>query len=69
MPPTCSTGSPGSPARELPEARALAAAAFALRTPRKAVRWGYSADYDVVPAGRAPEEWIDGDDLSAGRSA
>lgn len=52
-------------ARELPEARALAAAAFALRTPRMAVRWGYSADYDVVPAGRAPEEWIDGDDLSA----
>ena len=42
-------------ARELPEARALAAAAFALRTPRMAVRWGYSADYDVVPAGRAPE--------------
>ena len=51
--------------RELPEARALAAAAFALRTPRKAVRWGYSAEYDVVPAGRAPEEWIDGADLSA----
>jgi DNA-binding CsgD family transcriptional regulator/tetratricopeptide (TPR) repeat protein len=52
-------------ARNLPEARALAAAAFALRTPRMAVRWGYSADYDVVPASRAPEEWIDGDDLSA----
>lgn len=51
-------------ARELPEARALAAAAFALRTPRMAVRWGYSADYDVVPASRAPEEWIDGTDLS-----
>jgi DNA-binding CsgD family transcriptional regulator/tetratricopeptide (TPR) repeat protein len=51
-------------ARELPEARALAAAAFALRTPRMAVRWGYSADYDVRPAGRAPAEWIDGDDLS-----
>jgi DNA-binding CsgD family transcriptional regulator/tetratricopeptide (TPR) repeat protein len=51
-------------ARDLPEARALAAAAFALRTPRMAVRWGYSADYDVVPASRAPEEWIDGDDLS-----
>jgi DNA-binding CsgD family transcriptional regulator len=29
-----------------------------------AVRWGYSADYDVPP-GRAPEAWIDGDDLSA----
>jgi DNA-binding CsgD family transcriptional regulator len=28
------------------------------------VRWGYSADYDVRPAGRAPAEWIDGDDLS-----
>ncbi|PKH42738.1 Tetratricopeptide repeat-containing protein [Nocardioides alpinus] len=52
-------------ARELPEARALAAAAFALRTPRMAVRWGYSADYDVLPAGRAPEDWIEGDDLSA----
>lgn len=51
-------------ARELPEARALAAAAFALRTPRMAVRWGYSADYDVVPAARAPEDWIDGDELS-----
>jgi DNA-binding CsgD family transcriptional regulator len=50
--------------RELPEARSLAAAAFALRTPRMAVRWGYSADYDVVPAGRAPDGWIDGDDLS-----
>ncbi|NYE37744.1 DNA-binding CsgD family transcriptional regulator/tetratricopeptide (TPR) repeat protein [Nocardioides cavernae] len=53
-------------ARELPEARALAAAAFALRTPRMAVRWGYSADYAVVPASRAPAEWFDGDDLSAG---
>lgn len=52
-------------ARELPEARTLAAAAFALRTPRMAVRWGYSADYDVVPASRAPEEWIEGEDLSA----
>ena len=52
-------------ARDLPEARSLAAAAFALRTPRKAARWGYSADYDVVPATRAPEEWLDGDDLSA----
>ncbi len=51
-------------ARELPEARDLAAAAFALRTPRKAVRWGYSADYDVAPAHRTPEEWLDGDDLS-----
>jgi DNA-binding CsgD family transcriptional regulator/tetratricopeptide (TPR) repeat protein len=51
-------------ARELPEARALAAAAFALRTPRMAMRWGYSADYDVVPASRAPEDWIDGDGLS-----
>ncbi|WP_416957056.1 LuxR C-terminal-related transcriptional regulator [Nocardioides sp. T5] len=51
--------------RDLPESRELAAAAFALRTPRKAVRWGYSADYDVVPAGRAPQEWLDGDDLSA----
>jgi DNA-binding CsgD family transcriptional regulator/tetratricopeptide (TPR) repeat protein len=52
-------------ARELPEARALAAAAFALRTPRMAVRWGYSADYDVKPSGTAPAEWLDGDDLSA----
>ena len=51
--------------RDLSEARSLAAAAFALRTPRKAARWGYSADYDVVPAARAPEEWLDGDDLSA----
>jgi DNA-binding CsgD family transcriptional regulator len=51
--------------RDLPEARDLAAAAFALRTPRKAVRWGYSADYDVVPATRAPADWLDGDDLSA----
>jgi DNA-binding CsgD family transcriptional regulator/tetratricopeptide (TPR) repeat protein len=52
-------------ARDLPEVRSLAAAAFALRTPRKAARWGYSADYDVVPAPRAPAEWLDGDDLSA----
>jgi DNA-binding CsgD family transcriptional regulator/tetratricopeptide (TPR) repeat protein len=52
-------------ARELPEARSLAAAAFALRTPRMAVRWGYSADYDVVPAHQPPPEWIDGDVLSA----
>ncbi len=51
-------------ARELPEARALAATAFALRTPRMAVRWGYSADYDVAPANRAPAEWIDEHDLS-----
>ena len=51
--------------RDLSEARSLAAAAFALRTPRKAARWGYSADYDVVPAARAPQEWLDGDDLSA----
>lgn len=51
-------------ARELPEARALAAAAFALRTPRLAVRWGYSADFDIAP-GTAPAEWLDGDDLSA----
>ena len=51
--------------RDLSEARSLAAAAFALRTPRKAARWGYSADYDVVPATRAPAEWLDGDDLSA----
>ncbi|GAA1434756.1 hypothetical protein GCM10009641_29000 [Mycobacterium cookii] len=51
-------------ARDLPEARLLAAAAFALRTPRMAVRWGYSADYDVVPANRAPAEWIDGAELS-----
>ena len=51
-------------ARELPQARSLAAAAFALRTPRMAVRWGYSVDYDVVPAGRVPDGWIDGDDLS-----
>ncbi|MBC2934101.1 LuxR family transcriptional regulator [Nocardioides sp. zg-1228] len=52
-------------ARELPEARSLAAAALALRSPRMAVRWGYSADYDVVPASRPPAEWLDGDDLSA----
>ena len=51
--------------RDLPEARALAATAFALRTPRMAVRWGYSADYDVVPASKAPAAWIDGDELSA----
>lgn len=50
--------------RGLSEARSLAAAAFALRTPRLAVRWGYSADYDVVPASKAPDGWIDGDDLS-----
>ena len=51
--------------RDLQEARAIAATAFALRTPRMAVRWGYSADYDVVPASRAPAEWIDGDELSS----
>ncbi|MCF6379695.1 LuxR C-terminal-related transcriptional regulator [Nocardioides KLBMP 9356] len=50
--------------RDLPEARGLAAAAFALRTPRMAVRWGYSADYDVVPAGRPPAGLVDGEDLS-----
>ncbi|WP_210650684.1 LuxR C-terminal-related transcriptional regulator [Nocardioides sp. SYSU D00065] len=52
-------------ARDLKEAGALAAAAFALRTPRMAVRWGYSADYDVVPATRAPAGWITGDELAA----
>jgi DNA-binding CsgD family transcriptional regulator/tetratricopeptide (TPR) repeat protein len=52
-------------AREMSEARSLAAAAFALRTPRLAVRWGYSADFDIVPASRPPEGWIDGDELSA----
>jgi DNA-binding CsgD family transcriptional regulator/tetratricopeptide (TPR) repeat protein len=51
-------------ARELQGAGQLAGAAFALRTPRMAVRWGYSADYDVRP-GRAPEAWLDADDLSA----
>lgn len=51
-------------ARELPETRALAGTAFALRTPRMAVRWGYSADDDVAP-GPAPAQWLDGDDLSA----
>jgi DNA-binding CsgD family transcriptional regulator/tetratricopeptide (TPR) repeat protein len=51
-------------ARELPEARSLAAAAFALRTPRMAVRWGYSADYDVVPAHQVPDGWVDGAELT-----
>ncbi|GAB3021311.1 LuxR family transcriptional regulator [Nocardioides flavus (ex Wang et al. 2016)] len=51
--------------RGLPEARSLAAAALALRAPRMAVRWGYSADYDVVPASRPPEGCIEGDELSA----
>lgn len=50
--------------RELPETRALAGAAFALRTPRLAVRWGYSADDDIAP-GTAPAGWLDGGDLSA----
>lgn len=50
--------------RDLPEARLLAAAAFALRTPRLAVRWGYSADYDVAPAPHPPAEWITGDVLA-----
>lgn len=52
-------------ARELPEARAIAATAVALRVPRMAVRWGYSADVDVTPASTAPAAWLDGDDLSA----
>jgi DNA-binding CsgD family transcriptional regulator/tetratricopeptide (TPR) repeat protein len=52
-------------ARDLKEARQLAAAATALRTPRMAARWGYSAGNPVTPAARAPEEWIDGSDLSA----
>jgi DNA-binding CsgD family transcriptional regulator/tetratricopeptide (TPR) repeat protein len=51
-------------ARELPEARSLAAAAFALRTPRMAVRWGYSADYDVEPAHQVPDGWVDGAELT-----
>lgn len=51
--------------RDLPEARSLAAAAFALRVPRMAVRWGYSADYDIAPAGSVPAGWLDGDDLGA----
>lgn len=52
-------------ARELPEARAIAATAVALRVPRMAVRWGYSAAVDVTPASTAPAAWLDGDDLSA----
>ena len=52
-------------ARSLKEARQLAAAASALRTPRMAARWGYSADDTVTPAPRAPEEWLDGAELSA----
>ena len=52
-------------ARELREARLLAAAASALRTPRMAARWGYSAGDTVAPAARAPEEWVDGAELSA----
>lgn len=55
--------------RELPEARALAATAAALRAPRMAVRWGYSADYDVAPASRAPAAWLDGDDLAPDAAA
>ncbi|CAM3790901.1 LuxR C-terminal-related transcriptional regulator [Nocardioides zeicaulis] len=51
--------------RDLSEARALAAAAYALRVPRMAVRWGYAADYDVAPAGPVPAGWLDGDDLGA----
>jgi len=52
-------------AREIKEARQLAAAAGALRAPRMAARWGYAASDTLVPASRAPEEWIDGADLSA----
>ena len=51
-------------AREIKEARTLAAAAAALRTPRMAARWGYSAGDTVAPAARAPQEWIDGAELS-----
>jgi DNA-binding CsgD family transcriptional regulator len=49
----------------LREARQLAAAAVALRKPRMAARWGYSAGDTVAPAARAPEGWIDGAELSA----
>jgi len=51
-------------AREVREARQLSAAATALRTPRMAARWGYSAGDTVVPASRAPQEWLDGPELS-----
>ena len=51
-------------ARAIREARQLAAAAAALRTPRMAARWGYAAGDTVAPTRRAPEEWLDGADLS-----
>ena len=50
--------------RGLRQARQLAAASAALRAPRMATRWGYSADYDIAPSGKAPDEWMAGDRLS-----
>ncbi|MBA3783018.1 MAG: helix-turn-helix transcriptional regulator, partial [Nocardioides sp.] len=41
------------------ESRLLAAAAGALRAPRHATAWGYSAGYPIEPARVAPHGWID----------
>ncbi len=52
-------------ARDLRQSRHLAAAAVALRAPRMATRWGYSAHAALSPAPHAPAEWISGSDLSS----
>ena len=52
------------------EARQIAAAAAALRSPRRAVSWGFAAQYAVEPARTAPADWVvDGDLTVAGRQA
>ncbi|WP_432479594.1 LuxR C-terminal-related transcriptional regulator [Nocardioides sp. GXQ0305] len=52
------------------EARALSAAAAAIRQPRRAVAWGYAARHPVDPARAVPDGWLrDGDLTKEGHEA
>jgi len=52
------------------EAHHLAAAAAALRAPRRAVRWGYDARLAVTPSRTPPDDWVaDGELTPAGLRA
>ena len=46
------------------EARSLAAAAAAIRQPRRAVAWGYAARHQVEPARAVPDGWVRRGDLT-----
>ena len=45
-------------ARGRREARALSATACAIRTPRRAVAWGYAARHPVEPGRSVPDGWV-----------